>query len=77
MIASAYRCKKHNREVGGGEDSAHPRGRALDPKRPRGGRALKRLEDSFLAAGFHGKGSGGGKLHFDDDPKLGPRNWQY
>lgn len=85
-IASAYRCPKYNRKIGGGKDSAHPRGTAIDPARPRGGEALAEMISAFMAAGFHGFGMGkktskDGRatqnLHFDDDAKLGPRAWMY
>lgn len=29
-ITSGYRCKKHNKNVGGAEDSQHPKGTAAD-----------------------------------------------
>ena len=75
-IASAYRCLIHNRTVGGADDSAHPRGTAVDPKDPETGAARRKLLNAFIAAGFAGIGMGAHKLHFDVD-LLGPRAWHY
>ncbi|KKK77009.1 hypothetical protein LCGC14_2857930 [marine sediment metagenome] len=80
-VARAYSCAKHNRKIGGGKDSAHTRGTAIDPVRPVGGAALHKMIAAFRAAGFHGFGMGLKKgkpyLHFDCDAKLGPRAWMY
>lgn len=80
-IASGFRCVKHNAEIGGGKNSAHIRGTAVDPVRPAGGRALMDMIEAFWGAGFHGFGmgkrDGTDMLHFDVDVVLGTRAWMY
>jgi len=80
-IASAYRCPNYNQGVGGGSNSAHLRGTAVDVARPSGGAALADIIDAFKAAGFWGYGMGKKQgtdtLHFDDDAELGRRAWMY
>lgn len=34
IITSAYRCEKHNRKVGGAEESYHKKGQAIDFSHP-------------------------------------------
>jgi len=76
IIASAYRCKEHNTAIGGGENSAHMRGTAVDAYPGRGG-DLAGLLDAFNTVGWLGHGMGAGKLHFDWDHELGKRAWYY
>ena len=76
-VASAYRCPIHNEAVGGGKDSSHTRGLALDPLRPASGVDLAKLEDAFNRHGWQGHGSGANKMHYDQDKSLGHRAWMY
>ncbi len=76
-VASAYRCVKRNTELGGAENSAHPRGTAFDPYLPAVGN-LAQFQNAMNAVGpWMGRGSGAGKMHLDFDRELGERAWFY
>jgi len=73
-LASAYRCRKHNREVGGAPGSMHPLGKAVDPViipkfRFRMIELAHKLE-------FSGIGLGKTKMHLDTSP-VKNRSWGY
>ena len=61
------RCKKHNAEVGGAPNSAHPEGLAADLKCYAMHTRYKMLE-AALAAGFRRIEISAVHMHVDDDP---------
>jgi uncharacterized protein YcbK (DUF882 family) len=71
VITSAYRCKEHNRKVGGKENSAHLRGRAVDIKLPTSQSAFKVIKSlmdvGFVRIGYNSKYH---FVHVDNDPTL-------
>lgn len=72
-ITSGYRCQKHNREVGGAQNSYHTQGLAVDIVVENYG--LEELANLAKAMGFKGIGiyKTGGFLHLD----LGEeRRWE-
>lgn len=71
-IVSAYRCKRHNRAVGGASKSQHLTGRAFDiPQR------LK-VNDKRIPARFRGRGYAGKlKLVRHVDSRSIPARWKY
>lgn len=76
-VNSGYRCEKHNREVGGEEDSSHRKGLAADV-------AVKDQYHRFsilyglILAGFDRIGIGRTFVHVDgDDEKSSERTWLY
>jgi len=73
IITSAYRCPKHNQEVGGAENSYHTQGLAVDIVV--GGYSLDELEMIAKEVGFRGLGiyRNANFIHLD----LGPvRRWE-
>lgn len=76
-ITSGYRCKAHNRAVGGKSGGAHTLGYAVDigasvsPNR-------YLVVKSLLDAGFTRIGIGKNFIHADDDPSKPPNvMWEY
>lgn len=82
-VVSWCRCMKHNAEVGGAEDSAHPEGCGVDLKLTWGrGRTRAAtywiIWDSLKKAGFNRFGIAKTWLHVDDDPRKPKfRIWTY
>ena len=66
VLNSAYRCEKHNAEVGGVETSAHRAGLAVDI-RISDSRERFCVLKGLLSAGFHRIGIGKTFIHVDDD----------
>ncbi len=62
-LISAYRCPKHNAEVGGEPDSRHMEGLAFDIVCPKEGRY--RMIEIAMSCGFHGIGLGENMIHID------------
>jgi len=76
-ITSAYRCEKHNKEVGGVAESAHTEGKAVDIKCNNS--TLRMLYVClFCAHGIKRLGIGKTFIHIDMDDTL-PQNvmWLY
>lgn len=76
-INSGYRTKKHNKKVGGVEDSSHVKGLAVDIK-------IKTSEERYIIvkalirAGFDRIGIGESFIHVDaDESKQSPVIWVY
>lgn len=68
-VNSGYRCKKHNKKVGGKPSSAHRRGTAADIKCTNS--AMRYLIVKYaLEAGFKRIGVGDGFVHLDVDSEL-------
>ena len=67
VLASAYRCPKHNRSVGGVEDSAHVRGHAADI-RCTSSHERFRIVSALLEAGFRRIEAAPTWIHADNDP---------
>lgn len=67
-ISSAYRCEKHNEAVGGVEDSAHTKGRAVDII-ARSGFEKWRVVHGLKTAGFTRIGISSKFVHADNDPE--------
>lgn len=65
-ISSGYRCKSHNKTVGGAPRSLHMRGKAADIVWPKGGRERKILLCCAIAAGAKGLGISSKFLHIDN-----------
>ena len=77
IITSGYRTKKHNRDVGGVEDSAHTMGYAVDIS-CRSSKQRFRLVRSLIAAGFNRIGIAKTFIHADNDPsKAEDVIWTY
>lgn len=77
VITSGFRCRKHNAEIGGVEDSAHTWGVACDiaaTSSPRRYHIIRGL----LAAGFRRLGIGSDFIHADmDEDKPQDVIWTY
>lgn len=67
-LSSAYRCEKHNEAVGGVEDSAHTKGRAVDVI-ARSGFEKWRVVHGLKKAGFNRIGINSKFVHADNDPQ--------
>jgi hypothetical protein len=79
VILSAYRCPKHNKEVGGVPNSAHTKGMAVDIKCVNSNYRYKVLNINFYnQIGFNRIGIGKDFIHLDVD-KSKPQNviWHY
>jgi len=77
VITSGYRCKKHNKEIGGVPDSAHTKGLASDI---RVNNSIERymIVISLLQAGFNRIGIGSDFIHVDcDESKPQYVIWTY
>ena len=77
VITSAYRCRVHNKRVGGVPNSAHTRGYAVDIKCTNSSDRQRILEfllgERVKRIGIHPR-----FIHFDLDPeKPSPRVWLY
>lgn len=68
VLSSAYRCPKHNRAVGGVEDSAHVRGYAADI-RCVSSHDRFRLLAALMEAGFRRIELAPTWIHVDSDPE--------
>jgi len=77
IIESGYRCKKHNKEVGGVDNSAHTKGLAADI-RCTDSRTRYFMLEALLAVGFSRIGIGKNFIHVDADSSK-PNNviWTY
>lgn len=74
-ILSAYRCYKHNQEVGGVPNSFHTQGLAVDLRKPSKFKSIREFGEFMERVGFTGIGLyyTRGFLHVD----LGPRRkWE-
>jgi len=83
--SSAFRCRQHNEDVGGGVDSAHLAGRGIDFPIARG-RAFRMVEEAqklgFTGIGLRQKGDTDERfIHLDDllnEPhRPRPTIWTY
>jgi uncharacterized protein YcbK (DUF882 family) len=74
ILESAYRCRKHNREVGGKAGSMHLQGKAADPRIIPGLRY--RMIELAQKLEFSGIGLGKTKMHIDTSP-VKQRSWSY
>ena len=76
-ITSAFRCAKHNKAVGGVEDSAHTTGHAVDIL-ARSGFEKWRIVHGLKKAGFVRIGISNKFIHADNDPEK-PQHviWTY
>ena len=74
VIASAYRCPRHNEAVGGASGSMHLQGKAVDPL------IIPKLRFRMIELAhkleFSGIGLGKTKMHLDLSPKVN-RSWSY
>ena len=68
-VNSGYRCKKHNKKVGGKENSAHRRGTAADIKCTNSADRYKLIQLAFLL-GFKRIGVSKDFIHLDVDEEL-------
>lgn len=77
VITSGYRCKDHNKAVGGVSNSAHTKGLAADISYS-SGKELYLLMTSLLAVGFKRIGISKNFVHVDIDTTK-PQNviWDY
>lgn len=76
-VNSAYRCKKHNKEVDGKPTSAHLRGMAVDIMVPSSEDRYKLIYSAFVA-GFARIGIANTFIHLDvDGKKPSPVMWVY
>ena len=66
IIASGYRCSKHNAEVGGSPNSAHLTGKAVDLK-INDSRMRFKIMDYLLSVGIDRIGIAKDFIHFDID----------
>lgn len=76
-ITSGFRCKAHNKAVGGKPDSAHTSGYAVDIEASVSP-ARYLIVKNLIEAGFTRIGIAKGFIHADDSPML-PQNvmWEY
>ena len=76
-ITSGYRCRKHNRMVGGSETSSHLKGLAADILTDIS-RLRYRVIGEAIRLGFHRIGVGSNFVHLDIDRQKAPRViWVY
>lgn len=73
-INSGWRCEKHNKEVGGVENSSHLNGTAADIK-VSGPRSRWRIVSSLIHAGFTRIGIKETFIHVDSDSKIFGMIW--
>ena len=77
IITSGVRCERHNRFVGGSENSSHKSGHGADLHAP-GGINRFQLVMASLEAGTMRIGIGDDFIHLDTSPLLpSPRLWSY
>ena len=77
VVTSAYRCRVHNKRVGGVPNSAHVRGYAVDIKCTNS-LERQRILEFLLGRGVKRIGIHLRFIHFDLDPeKPSPRVWLY
>jgi uncharacterized protein YcbK (DUF882 family) len=77
IINSGYRCKKHNREVGGSDTSTHRKGQAADI-RVKSLTVRFLLLSALLKVGITRIGIGENYIHADDDKDKPPELiWVY
>jgi uncharacterized protein YcbK (DUF882 family) len=77
IISSGYRCKKHNKEVGGSESSSHLKGLAADIVVVHSVQRYKILM-GLIGAGFSRIGLGETYIHVDyDETKQSKVIWVY
>lgn len=69
VITSGYRCKHHNKEVGGKPNSAHTKGYAADIQCTTSFNRYK-IINSLIKAGFNRIGIADNFIHCDNDPSL-------
>lgn len=67
QLSSAYRCEKHNKDVGGVDGSSHTKGRAVDIIAHTGFEKW-RIVHGLKKAGFVRIGISGKFIHADNDP---------
>jgi len=76
-INSGYRCKEHNKSVGGSPNSSHLKGLAVDIK-THNSRDRFRILEALLAVGFNRLGIGRHFIHTDiDKDKVREVIWDY
>lgn len=71
IINSAYRCREHNREVGGSDTSSHLSGWAFDIHAESSYEKFN-IVKGLMAAGFNRIGVGTNFVHADADPDKPP-----
>jgi len=76
VITSGYRCVKHNKEVGGSENSEHLFGLAADIACT-DSRSRYKIITALLKAGFIRIGIGKNFIHAGDGYKIGQVIWIY
>ena len=77
FINSGYRCKSHNANVGGVDDSAHTKGTAADIVSSNSNIAYEIISNA-LSFGINRIGIGVGFIHLDvDNTKPKHRIWRY
>lgn len=76
-VTSGYRCEKHNKDVGGKDDSSHLIGEAADIEVGSSNQRFNLIKEAIYA-GFTRLGVGDGFLHLDIDIEK-PQNviWLY
>ena len=75
-ITSGFRTKKHNKKVGGVENSSHLHGWAADIHCPDGHTRKKILEAVFVS-GIKRVGISNNFIHLDEDPTKRESVWLY
>jgi len=77
IITSAYRCKVHNKRIGGVKNSSHTRGLAVDVKASNS-KDRHKILSFLLSKGIKRIGIASSFIHFDLDPEK-PQNvvWLY
>ena len=68
FITSGYRCKRHNKAVGGTSTSSHTKGLAVDIN-AKNSRQKYLIVKGLLDVGFTRIGIGKNFIHVDDDKK--------
>ena len=77
QITSAFRCKKHNADVGGSKDSSHMKGLAVDIFCPSSRDRFEILQ-GLMIAGFKRVGAASTFIHVDaDEDKIQNCMWVY
>ena len=71
-VSSGFRCKKHNKEVGGSETSSHLTGLAGDIE-CKYSRLRYMIVGAAIQVGFHRIGLGKNFIHLDIDKGKSPR----